>query len=45
LPGDRHRPAATGRAINSACSKDGVQAECSAGLTCTDIGAGTLVCQ
>lgn len=39
-------PAAnSGRIQNSACSQAGVQAECATGLTCTDIGGGTLVCQ
>ena len=38
-------PAANGRAVNSACSVNGVQAECANGLTCTDIGAGLLTCQ
>ncbi|HUM12981.1 MAG TPA: hypothetical protein VLT82_18680 [Myxococcaceae bacterium] len=37
--------AATGRPINSACSFDGLQAECAGGLTCTDIGSGLLACQ
>lgn len=37
--------AATGRPVNVACSQDGVQAECATGLTCTDVGAGTLICQ
>jgi ABC-type phosphate transport system substrate-binding protein len=38
-------PAATGRAANFACSTAGVQSECGAGLTCTDLGAGLLACQ
>jgi ABC-type phosphate transport system substrate-binding protein len=35
----------SGRVINSACSTAGVQAECAAGLTCTDIGGGNIACQ
>lgn len=37
--------AATGRVANSACSTSGVQAECGAGLTCTDLGGGVVACQ
>jgi hypothetical protein len=37
--------AATGRALNSACSTNGVQAECATGSTCTDLGGGLLACQ
>jgi hypothetical protein len=37
--------AATGRAVNSACSQNGVQAECASGGVCTDVGGGLLVCQ
>jgi hypothetical protein len=33
------------RAVNFACSTANVQAECAAGLVCTDIAGGTLVCQ
>jgi hypothetical protein len=38
-------PAATGRPVNSACSANGIQAECGTGLTCTDIAGGLLACQ
>ena len=44
-PGSGICPAATGRPVNSACSANGVQAECAAGLTCTDISGGLLACQ
>jgi len=37
--------AATGRPVNTACSANGVQAECGTGLVCTDIGGGLLTCQ
>jgi hypothetical protein len=44
-PGTLTCPAATGRPVNSACWPSAQQGSCAAGLTCTDIGAGTRVCQ